>query len=96
MFEFIGVVVTVIIVFKLIKGVFKGATKGTLLRACELAQSKGVPHEFALKAIRNPDELINIRKSLAQENREFGGWMFMNNMVPQSLWHIDGGGRNCP
>ena len=71
MFEVIGFIVVAWIVWAVIKGIFKGSVKGTMLKACELAESLGVPHDYAIELSKHPEIVTAARKELAKNNREF-------------------------
>ena len=71
MFEVIGFIVVAWIVWAVIKGLFKGSVKGTMLKACELAESLGVPHDYAIELSKHPEVVTTARKELAKNNREF-------------------------
>jgi hypothetical protein len=71
MFEVIGFIVVALIVWAVIKGIFKGTVKGTMLKACELAESLGVPHDYAIELSKHPELVTTARKELSKNNREF-------------------------
>ena len=51
MFEFIGVVVVCLVVWKIIKGLGSDVVKAHMTRSVSHAMSQGVPHTFARKMI---------------------------------------------
>lgn len=71
MFEFIGIVVVVWLLFVVGKRFLMGAIQGTLVRACEHATSLGVPMDFAMEMSRHPEIVKRARKDLAKQSREF-------------------------
>ena len=71
MFEVIGFIVVAWIAWAVIKGIFKGSVKGTMLKACELAESLGVPYDSAIELSKHPEIVTAARKELVKNNRDF-------------------------
>lgn len=70
MFEIIGVIVIAWIVWAAIEGISKVSVEGTMLEACQLAESLGVPHDYAIDLSKHPEIVTAAGKELAKNNKE--------------------------
>ena len=71
MFEFIGLIVVVVIVWKILKAILSGATRGHMFRSVDHAMTLGVPHDFASKMIGNRDVMKASVAHMANLNPDF-------------------------
>lgn len=71
MFEFIGVIVAVVIGWKILKGIFFGAAKGHMLRSIDHAMTCGVPYDFAKKMIQHRELMKTSVAHMAKLNPDF-------------------------
>lgn len=71
MFELIGIVVSIWVVWVIVKSVIKGSVKGHQLRTIHKAVDLGVPRDFAKFCIENINIIKMHRSELARNNNEF-------------------------
>ena len=71
MFKLIGIVVSIWVVWIIVKSVIKGSVKGHQLRTIDKAVDLGVPREFAKFCIEDINFIKMHRSELSRDNDEF-------------------------